>query len=66
MYKCKACGKQSSPGEGQSKRVTEVRRRSYENVITRGKKSFVIKSEGFEIVREVPVCSSCSKGGVDA
>lgn len=59
MYKCQSCKGQSKAGEGQNKRIIETRRKTYENVVRRGKKSFTIKSEGSEIVREVAICTPC-------
>lgn len=59
MFKCFGCKKTQPQGEKQVKYITSSRKRSYENVVRRGKKSFTIKSEGWEIVSEVPLCRPC-------
>lgn len=62
MFKCQAdkCKYRGKAGEAPTKVVTETRKKTYENVIVRGKKVFTVRSEGTEIVKEVHVCRSCA------
>lgn len=61
MFICQSCKAQSKAGEGQTKLVTDFRKKTYENLIKRGKKTFTVKSEGFEIVKEIAVCAPCAQ-----
>jgi hypothetical protein len=61
MFKCQKCGKQSKTYEGQTKVVLETRPKIYENVIRRGRKSFTVRSEGSEIVKEIAVGPCCAE-----
>lgn len=70
MFKCQACRKISLPREPQTTRVVETRPVTYSNIV-----KTVVKSEtgpevvetrettghGWEIVRELKVCSSCAQ-----
>lgn len=60
MFKCQSCRQQSAPGQGQVRKVVEVRKKVYENVVKRGKHTKTIRSEGFETVREVGICAPCA------
>lgn len=63
MFKCQAkgCNARGEKYEAPVKRVTETRKKTYENVISRGKKKFTVRSEGSEIVSEIAVCSKCAE-----
>lgn len=61
MYRCQRCKSQSKVGEKQIKVTSETRKKTYENHIRKGKKVFTIKSEGFEIVKELKLCTACSQ-----
>lgn len=60
MFRCQACGYQSKAKEGQATKVVEVRQRTYENQLTRNRRTVTKKSEGFETVRELRVCQRCA------
>ena len=63
MFKCenKGCKHRGKNYESPVKRVLETRKKTYENVVRRGKKSITIRSEGTEIVKEISVCSVCAE-----
>lgn len=61
MFKCFACKKDQSPGTKQVKYATETRKKTYSNLIRRGRKEFSVNSEGWEIVSEVSVCNPCAR-----
>lgn len=59
MYKCPSCKRTTAAGESQNKVVTEYRVKKYANEIQVGKFKKVKESEGWEVVKEVGVCSDC-------
>jgi len=54
MFKCQKCKKLSAPGEKQKRVVVDTRKRFYTN--HKGEPA----GEGWEIVKEVALCSSCA------
>ena len=63
MFKCTRCNEITKAGESQNKVITERRPQKYESWIKRGKKKIMIKSEGWEIAKEVVVCKGCLQEG---
>lgn len=57
MFRCQATGKVSKPGEKPYRVVLETRAQSYENQFKdEDDKWHTIRTEGYEIVREMLVC----------
>lgn len=57
MYICEACKNTSKPGEPSNPWVAQKRKRNYELLDKEGGRVGVIS--GWEIKREVKLCSSC-------
>ena len=54
MYNCAECNKLSQPGEKLNRKVIQTRKKDYFD--DKGKQV----GSGFEIVREIGVCTKCS------
>lgn len=61
MFKCQMpkCNYRGKTYEAPTRVTLVTRPKAYENVISRGKKKFTVRSEGTEIVLEAAVCASC-------
>lgn len=61
-YNCQACGKPQPAGVKQTKHVAETRQREYENIVRPlDGRPFTTTGQGFETVKEIAVCPSCSE-----
>lgn len=63
MFKCQMpkCTYRGKHYETPTRVVLVTRPKAYENVISRGKKKFTVRSEGSEIALEAAVCSGCAE-----
>ena len=57
MYRCQQCNTQVKSGQPQLKLVTEQREKIYFNKV---EDEMPKKSKGWEIVKEISVCSNCN------
>lgn len=61
MYKCGECKKTQPEGTKRINFIAQTRPKTYENRISKGKREKVIRSSGWEIVKEIALCTPCSQ-----
>ncbi len=59
MFKCERCNKISEPNEKLNKLITKTRPREYVNKYYKKGQEYTKVTEGFEIEKEINLCSKC-------
>ena len=60
MFRCDKCGRITKTGEKQTKKVVEMRDKTYNYLDKYGKEQTKFK-ENAEIVKEINLCEKCAK-----